>query len=79
MSSVQRLLGRARYSSSSIHDQGRQCFVSLDKSALISVVIVFTVDGLAEVVLNRPERKNAFGRQLVGELQEAIAFLKSSP
>jgi enoyl-CoA hydratase len=45
----------------------------------VSVVRVSVADGVATVVLNRPERRNALNTQLLGQLRQSLARLDAGP
>jgi 1,4-dihydroxy-2-naphthoyl-CoA synthase len=70
-------LGYRGYSTA-VADRSRQCYVSLKGTTKERNSMPDEIDGLATVMMNRPERKNAFGRQMVAELSEAIDYLQQS-
>ena len=59
----------------SVHSKTRQCYINeLSKLAFIPEggFLIRKDDGILEIVLNRPEKMNALGKQLVSEFLQCI-------
>lgn len=65
---------------SSVLDKNRECFVEVESklfSQCLAQILTScnSVDHLAYIKFNRPNRKNALGYQMVKELNEVIDYL----
>lgn len=67
-----------------VQDEGRECFVTLKGSLPLGETwCTYKFSPQSEAIgiinLNRPSRKNAFGRVMLNQLREAIEVIGSSP
>lgn len=67
-----------RYYLSAVNNQARECFVKdLGNNSINKNDANLPENGLSKIILNRPEKMNSIGKQILSELGECIEYVSN--